>query len=399
MRNYISGRLNHIEPSKTVELTAKIARLREEGKHIIGLNVGEPDFATPEHISQAAQKAMEEGFTKYTPVMGIRELRETICRKFEKENGITYLPDQITIGAGAKQCLYAALLAICDEGDEIIIPTPCWVSYKELVKMAGGIPVMVPCKEDFSLDLEAIETAVTERTKGILINTPNNPTGAVYAREELEGLSEIVCKYDLCVISDEVYEKLIYGKSEHVSIAAISEEMKERTILVNSFSKTYAMTGWRLGYIAAAKEIIKAVNVMQSQMVSSVHSLSQKAGIAALEGSQEPVEEMRKAYEIRRDYMYDRFARIDGIQCQKSEGAFYLLPDVRAYLGRKWKDQMIENDLDLAEYILEEAHVAVVPGTAFLAPGHLRFTYAAAMEELKIAMDRIEEALKKLGTA
>lgn len=407
MRNYISERLNHIEPSKTVELTTKIARLREEGQHIIGLNVGEPDFATPEHISQAAEKAMAEGFTKYTPVMGLRELRETICWKFQEENGITYDPDQITIGAGAKQCLYAALLAICNEGDEIIIPTPCWVSYKELVKMAGGVPVMVPGHEDFSLDLAAIEDAVTEKTKGILINTPNNPTGAVYNREELEGLAEIICKHDLCVISDEVYEKLIYGESEHISIASLSDEMKERTILVNSFSKTYAMTGWRLGYIAAARDIVKAVNVMQSQMVSSVHSLSQKAGIAALRGSQEPVEKMRQAYEERRDYLYERLSRIDGIKCQKSKGAFYLLPDISAYLGRKWtveseegkNTRIVEDDLDLAAYILEEAHVAVVPGSAFLAPGHLRFTYSASMEELKNAMNGIENALKKLGAA
>ena len=399
MRSYISERLEHIEPSKTVELTTKIARLREAGEHIIGLNVGEPDFATPEHISQAAAKAMEENFTKYTPVMGIRELREAICDKFREENGILYEPDQITIGAGAKQCLYAALLAICNEGDEIIIPTPCWVSYKELVKMAGGVPVTVPCKEDFSLDLDAIEAAVTDKTKGIMINTPNNPTGAVYTEDELEGLARIVCAHDLCVISDEVYERLTYGTDGHVSIASLSEEMKERTILVNSFSKTYAMTGWRLGYLAATREIVKAVNVMQSQMVSSVHSLSQKAGIAALKGSQEPVENMRKAYEERRDYLHGRLCQIEGIKCLKSEGAFYLLPDVSAYYGKKWKDQMIKDDIDVAQYILEEAHVAVVPGTAFLAPGHLRFTYAAAMEELKAAMNQIERALKKLGTA
>ena len=276
-------RVKHIEPSKTVELTARIAELKRQGEKVIGLNVGEPDFVTPPHICAAANQALKEGFTKYTPVMGILPLREAICRKLERENHVCYTPDQITIGAGAKQCIYAALMAVCNPGEEIIIPYPCWVSYTEMVKMAGGTPVLVPCREDFSLDAEAIRNAVTDKTRGILINTPNNPTGAVYSGEALKELGQLAVQKDFYILADEVYEAMVYDGAEHVSIASLSEseEWKDHIILINSFSKTYAMTGWRLGYLAASLEVIGAVNKLQSQMVSSIHSLSQKAGIAA----------------------------------------------------------------------------------------------------------------------
>lgn len=391
-------RVKHIEPSKTVELTARIAELKRQGEKVIGLNVGEPDFVTPPHICAAANQALKEGFTKYTPVMGILPLREAICRKLERENHVCYTPDQITIGAGAKQCIYAALMAVCNPGEEIIIPYPCWVSYTEMVKMAGGTPVLVPCREDFSLDAEAIRNAVTDKTRGILINTPNNPTGAVYSGEALKELGQLAVQKDFYILADEVYEAMVYDGAEHVSIASLSEseEWKDHIILINSFSKTYAMTGWRLGYLAASLEVIGAVNKLQSQMVSSIHSLSQKAGIAALNGSQDSVADMVAEYEKRRRYVYSRLESMEGVNCRLGEGAFYLLPDIRAYYGASYGELEIKDDIVMAEYLLQEAHIAVVPGSAFYAPGHLRITYAASQAELKQAMDQMEEALEKL---
>lgn len=391
-------RVKNIEPSKTVELTTRITELKRKGEKIISLNVGEPDFPTPEHICAAAEQALKEGFTKYTPVMGILSLREAICRKLERENHICYTPNEITIGAGAKQCIYAALLAICNPEDEIIIPYPCWVSYTEMVKMAGGTPVLVQCKKDFTLDMEAITNAVTDKTRGILINTPNNPTGVVYSAESLKELGQLAVDRDLYILSDEVYEAMVYDQAEHISIASLeeSQEWKEHVILINSFSKTYAMTGWRLGYLAASAEVTGAVNSLQSQMVSSIHSLSQKAGIAALEGSQSVVQHMVEEYEKRRRYVYGRLERMEGVSCLLGKGAFYLLPDFSAYYGSFYEDWQITDDVVLAEYLLQEAHIAVVPGSAFYAPGHIRITYAASQEELEQAMDQLEKALGKL---
>ena len=367
----ISKRIQEVEPSSTVELTTRITVMKREGIPVIGLNVGEPDFDTPAHICQAARRAMEEGFTKYTPVMGTLELREAIADKLAAENHVQYGTDEITVGPGAKQCIYAALLALCDPGDEVIIPCPCWVSYTEMVRMAGGVPVTVREAGDFSLDLENIEQAVTDKTKAVIINTPNNPTGAVYSRESLEGLAALAEKYAFYIISDEVYECMVYGGREHVSVSSLSEDARRRTVLINSFSKTYAMTGWRLGYLAAEREVVKAINVVQSQMISSVNSISQKAGTAALRGSQDCVRDMAAEYERRCAFLYERLNSIEGICCRKSEGAFYLLPDVTDYMGREYNGKKIEDDLALAEYLLEKARVAVVPGSAFLAPGHL----------------------------
>lgn len=392
----VSRRIQQIQPSRTVELTTRISAMKREGIPVIGLNVGEPDFDTPEHICRAAGEAIAGGFTKYTAVMGIPELREAIADKLESENGVRYALDEITIGPGAKQCIYAALLAVCDPGDEVIIPYPCWVSYTEMVRMVGGVPVPVREKEDFGLDLKAIEEAVTEKTKAVLINTPNNPTGAVYSRESLEHLAYLAKRHDFYIISDEVYECMAYDEKKHVSISSLSEDSRKRTVLINSFSKTYAMTGWRLGYLAADREVVRAVNVVQSQMISSVNSISQKAGVAALRGSQDCVKEMVEEYSRRRTYLYERLNNIKGLCCRKGEGAFYLLPDVTEYFGCAYNGREIKDDLDLAEYLLAKAHVAVVPGSAFLAPGHLRITYAASMETLGKAMDAVEEALAEL---
>lgn len=392
----LSERVSGIQPSSTVQLTTRIAQMRAEGVRVIGLNVGEPDFPTPDHICRKAREAIEEGFTRYTTVMGIPELRQAIADKLRLRNHVSYLPEEVTIGPGAKQCIFAALLALCDPGDEVIIPYPCWVSYTEMVRMAGGRPVMVTTAEDGSLDPAAVEAAVTGRTKAVLINTPNNPTGAVYSGESLEELAFLARKYDLYILSDEVYESMVFDGEEHISISSLSEDSRKRTILINSFSKTYAMTGWRLGYLAGDKTVIRAVNTVQSQMISSVNSISQKAGVAALTGSQDCVQSMTEEYDRRRQYLWDRLCGIEGISCHKGKGAFYLLPDISFYLGAGYQGKRIRNDADLSEYLLETAGVAVVPGSAFLAPGHLRITYAASLERLKDAADAVEKALGQL---
>ncbi len=392
----ISERVQRIRPSKTVELTSRVAELKQQGKSLISFNVGEPDFPTPEHICRAAEEAMRQGFTKYTPVMGILELREAISEKLERENHVRYLADEITIGAGAKQCLLAALLAVCNPGDEVIIPYPCWVTYPELVKLTDGEPVMVPCGEDFALDVPAIRRAVTKRTKAVMINTPNNPTGAVYDRNSLEELADLAVEYDFYIISDEVYEKFIYNGKEHVSPASFSEEVKRHTILINSMSKAYAMTGWRIGYMAADKEVIRAVNVLQGQILSCVQSLSQKAAVAALTGTQEPLQNMICEFESRRDYMRKRLNRMPGISCMDAGGAFYLLAYVKGCYGKSIGKGVIEEDGQVAKYLLEEAGIAVVPGSAFFAPGYLRFSYSNSMELIAKGMDQMERALGKL---
>lgn len=393
----ISERVQRIRPSKTVEITSRVAELKQQGRSLISFNVGEPDFSTPEHICRAAEEAMRQGFTKYTPVMGILELRRAIAGKLERENQVRYSVDEITIGAGAKQCILAALLAVCNPGDEVLIPYPCWVSYPELVKLTDGEPVMVPCREDFSLDIAAVRKAVTKRTRAVMINTPNNPTGAVYDRQSLEELAALAVEHDFYIISDEVYEKFVYGGREHVSPASFSEEVKKHTILINGMSKTYAMTGWRIGYIAADREIIKAVNVLQGQMLSCVQSLSQKAAVAALAGTQEPLQNMIREFESRRDYMRERLNQMPGISCMDAMGAFYLLADVRGCYGRNAGGAVIERDEQMAKYLLEEAGIAVVPGNAFFAPGYLRFSYSNSMEQIKKGMDQMEQALKKLS--
>lgn len=389
-------RVQRIQPSQTVEITNKVAKLEGEGKKIIRFNIGEPDFQTPEYICQAAAEAMEQGFTRYTPVMGIPELRRAICAKLKSDNQAEYSVDEVTIGAGAKQCIAAALLAVCSPGDEVIVPYPCWVSYTELVKIAEAVPILVPCREDFTLDIPAIEKAVTKRTKAIIINTPNNPTGAVYDRSSIEELAALAVEKDFYIISDEVYEKFVYHGKEHVSSASLSGEVKEHTILINGFSKTYAMTGWRIGYVAAPGEIIRAINVLQSQMLSCVQSLSQKAAVAALTGSQEPVRMMTAEFEKRRNYMMDRLNGMPGITCADSMGAFYLLPDVTGCYGKRYGDMILENDIQIAEYLLDVAGIAVVPGTAFFAPGHLRFSYSNSTAQIQKGMDQMEEAISKL---
>ena len=392
----LSKRIASITPSATHAMTARIAEKRAAGESIITFSIGEPDFLTPRPIVEACELALREGKTKYTSSNGIAALREAVCEKLRKDNGLRYSPAQICISSGAKQALSNAVYALCDEGDEVLIPTPCYVSYVEIVKLAGGVPVLVPTNDDFSLNTENFRKAVTPRTKLILLNSPNNPTGAVYSRMSLEELARIVEENDLYVISDEIYEKLVYDGVKVTSIASVSDAMYERTVVVNGFSKAYSMTGWRLGYTASNLIVSKACNAFQGHMTSCPVSFVQYAALKALTDCDTAVEEMRRAFEMRRDYMYTRLNTMPGIRCQKPQGAFYLMPDVRAYLGRSDGERKIETAEELCNYLLDEAGVAAVFGEAFCMPGTIRFAYANSMENIRLGMDRMETALTNL---
>ena len=392
----LSKRIANITPSATHAMTARIAEKRAAGENIITFSIGEPDFPTPRPIVEACEQALREGKTKYTSTNGIAALREAVCGKLRRDNGLRYTPAQICISSGAKQALSNAVYALCDEGDEVLIPTPCYVSYVEIVKLAGGVPVLVPTRDDFSLDTENFRRAITARTKLILLNTPKNPTGAVYSRASLEALGRIAEENDLYVISDEVYEKLVYDGAEHVSIASVSDAMYERTVVVNGFSKAYAMTGWRLGYTASSLAVSRACNAFQGHMTSCPVSFVQYAALKAFTGCGDAVEEMRQAFEARRNYMHARLNAMPGIRCRKPQGAFYLMPDVRACLGRSAGARIIETAEDLCNYLLDEAGVAAVFGEAFCMPGTIRFAYANSMENIRLGMDRMEAALARL---
>lgn len=392
----ISDRIRQITPSQTLELNSKIARLRKEGKNIIALNSGEPDFNTPAPIIQAACQAMLDGKTKYTQTPGIPELREAIARKLLRENKVAYEADEILVSTGAKYALTNTFLTLCNPGDQVIIPTPCWVSYVEMVKLAGAVPVLIPVQEDNRLDLQALEAAITAKTRVILINSPNNPTGAVYTEESLRTVARLALDHDLMLVTDEVYEKLIYGDTAHVSMASFSPEIRERTITINAFSKAYAMTGWRLGYAAGPRSIIRGLSAIQGHTTSNATSFAQWAAITALESCDREVEVMRQAFQERRDYLYGRVSALPGVRCPFPDGAFYLFPDVTDLFGRRAGDRVIEDASALADYLLDEAGVALVPGGAFEAPHAIRLTYSNSMDNLIEAMDRIEEALDRL---
>ena len=398
MKEMLTKRIQAIAPSMTLELTGKVAEMRRQGIDVIAYNLGEPDFGTPEHICQAAMEAIRSQKTKYTAVPGIEELREAICEKLERDNQVSYTPRQICVGTGAKQPLVNAVLALCQPGDEVLVPTPCWVSYLEMVKLSGAVPVLVPNLEEngFALNLEGIRAAITPRTKAILINTPNNPTGAVYSKNDLTSLAELACRHDFYIISDEVYEKLIYGDTNHFCVASLSKEVQERCIIINGFSKAYSMTGWRIGYAAGNPELIKGMSALQGHTTSNACSIAQYAALEALRGPQDDVETMRREFERRRDFLQERLNAMEGIRCVGADGAFYLMPNVTSFYGRTWKGTRIRDSFDLAAFLLDEARITVVPGAAFEAPDHLRISYSNSMENLMTGMDRMEEALKKL---
>jgi aspartate aminotransferase len=391
----LAKRAGNISPSPTLSIDAKAKKMMSEGMDVVSFGVGEPDFDTPDHIKQAAVEAIYKGMTKYTPVTGIERLKTAIIDKFKKDNNLDYSPSEIVVSAGAKHSLYNAFQVLCQEGDEIILPTPYWVSYMEQIKLSGGIPVVIRTKSanGFKVTPEELENAISPKTKLFILNSPSNPTGGVYSRDELEALGEILVSHRIGVISDEIYEKLIYDDTEHVSIASLSEELKELTVVINGVSKAYAMTGWRIGYAAAAPKIAKAMGDLQSHSTSNPTSIAQAASIAALEGTQEPLKEMMDEFVKRRDYMLERVNSIPGLTCIKPGGAFYLFPDMSSYIGRSYNGRIIEGAKDLADILLEEAHVAIVPGVAFGDDNYFRLSYATSMDKIIKGMDRIQNLL------
>lgn len=387
-----------VRPSATLAMTARAKQLKREGLPIIGLSAGEPDFDTPEPIAEAGIAAIREGFTHYTENMGMPELRKEICRKLERDNGLSYSPDQVLCSNGAKQSVALAVMSLCRPGDQVLIPAPYWVSYPEMVRLAGAEPVSIAttAEDDYRVSPTALGEAITERTRMLILCSPSNPTGSVYPPGELEALAEVLRRHeDIFIISDEIYEHVIFD-AEHVSIAS-RNGMKERTIVVNGFSKAYAMTGWRLGYLAAETPIAKTASKIQSQFTSAPSTITQKAGIAALRMDKRYVDEMVEAFRERRDFMLERIGNIEGMRCPKPEGAFYLFPDISHYLNSESPDgRSIKTSEDLCFYLLEEHHVALVPGDAFGYPEGLRISYAASMDHLKEAMHRVDAGLSAL---
>ncbi len=393
----LSVRAKSIGASPTLALDAKTKALIKEGVDVISFGVGEPDFDTPEHIKEAAIQAIDAGFTKYTAASGIPELREAICAKFKKDNNLDYKPSQVLVSCGAKHSIYNAVEVLCDGGDEVIIPAPYWVSYPEMVNLAGGKPVILPTSIEsmFKITAEQLEKSITPRTSLLILNTPSNPTGAIYTKDELKAIADVCVRHNVAVISDEIYEKLIY-EGEHVSFAAISPEAKEITVTVNGVSKAYAMTGWRIGYAAGPSVVIEAMANLQSHSTSNAASISQKAALAGLLGPQEALETMRLEFRKRRDYMVSRLNEMPGFKCLTPPGAFYVYPDVSAIMGRKLAGQVVADDTVLADVLLEHARIAVVPGAAFGTKGNLRFSYATSMEKIEEGLDRLAEILKTM---
>ncbi len=385
-----------IAESMTLAITAKAKQMKADGVNVVSFGAGEPDFNTPEYIRSAAIARIEKGGNGYTAASGLPELKKAICDKLKRDNGLTYEPSQIVVSNGAKHSLANTLQAICNPGDEVIIPSPYWVSYYELTKLADATPVLVTAspEDKFKVSADKIEAAVTDKTKAILLNSPNNPTGAVYIKEELQAIGDVAVKHDLYIISDEIYEKLVYGV-EHVSIASLSEALYERTIVVNGLSKAYAMTGWRIGYTACSKEITKIMSNVQSHATSNPNTIAQYASVEALNGNQAPIEEMRKAFDERRQYMVKTIKGIDGISCVEPEGAFYVMIDVSNYFGKTIGGKAIEGSIDFATVLLEEMKVAVIPGIAFGVDKFIRLSYATSMANIEEGLKRIADFCAK----
>ncbi len=394
----VSEIINNIETSATLEIRSRIYELKKEGLEIISFASGEPDFDTPVNIKNTAKVAIDEGFTKYTLVEGVIKLREAICDKFKKDNELEYNIDEVIVSNGSKQALYNSLRAICNERDEVIVPTPCWVTYPEQIKLAGAKPIFIATdeKNNFKLTPEELRKFVTQKTKGIIINNPNNPTGAVYSKRELNNIAEFAINNSLWIIVDEIYEKIIYDKQNHVSLASLSQEIKNKAIIINGLSKSHAMTGWRVGYAAGPANVIKAMKKLQGHSTASINSISQKAAIEALTGPQDFIQIMIKEYEKRRNKIIKILNDLSGVKCKKPEGAFYVFPDVRCLYGTNAEGFKIENEIDLAKYLLEEAHIAVVPGSSFHYPGYIRLSYATSMKNIEKGMEQMVKAIKKL---
>jgi len=394
----ISERVKNINPSQTLAITAQALKMKREGKKVISFAAGEPDFGTPENIREKAISAIREGFSHYTTSSGIIELKEAILKKLRQDNEIEYKTSEIIVSNGAKQCLFNTILTICNPGDEVLLPTPCWVSYTEQIKFAGAVPIFINTyqEEDFKLSANQIEEKITSQSKLLILNSPHNPTGAVYEQEELKKIAKLLLKYDIYCICDEIYEKLVYDNAKHLSMASLSDKIKEKIITINGVSKSYAMTGWRIGYAAGPEEIIKGMSKIQGHSTSNPNSIAQKASVEALNGKQDAIEEMRKAFDERRKYMVKRLNEIEGISCLTPVGAFYAFPNVSKILERgiEYNGKKISNSFNLTNFILKEAEVALIPGSAFEAEGYLRLSYAASLEDIKEGLNRIEKILR-----
>lgn len=385
----LAKRVMALTPSTTLAITAKAKALKEQGEDVIGLGAGEPDFNTPTHILEAAYRSMNEGHTKYTPSAGLLTLKQAIIEKLQRDQGLTYKPNEVIVANGAKHALYTLFQVILNDGDEVIIPSPYWVSYPEQVKLAGGVPVYIEGSEEnqFKITPEQLQNAITKKTKAIIINSPSNPTGVIYSKEELLEIGNVCLREDILIVSDEIYEKLIYGHHKHISIAQISPEFKEKTILINGVSKSHSMTGWRIGYAAGNKQIIEAMTNLASHSTSNPTTTAQFAAIAAYNGPQEPVEEMRQAFEKRLEIIFDQLVSIPGFTCVKPQGAFYLYPNVKEAA----KLTGFPNVDEFVEALLVEAKVAVVPGSGFGTPDNIRLSYATSLEQLEEAVARIHK--------
>ena len=385
----ISARAAQLSPSLTLSIDSKAKAMKAEGIDVCGFGAGEPDFDTPEHIKQACIAALEAGFTKYTPSAGLPELRQAIAEKLEADNQISYRPSQIVVSSGAKHSCYNAILATCQPGDEVLIPSPYWVSYPDMVRLAGAEPIIVQTTERNGWKMRAsdFENAMTPRTKMVILNSPGNPTGSVYTREELEGIVEVAAEEDIYILSDEIYEKLVYDDAKHVSVASLSPEAYGLTITVNGFSKAYAMTGWRLGYMAAPEAVAKAVDNIQSHSTSNPCSFAQKGAVAALKGDQQTLADMRDEFSMRRDYMFDRITKIPNITAVKPQGAFYILVNI---------SQLGLSSQNFADRLLSKANVAVVPGAAFGDDRTVRLSYATSIDVIKKGLDRFQDFCRTL---
>lgn len=391
----LSKRAISVSSSSTLAIDAKAKKMKADGIDVIGFGAGEPDFDTPHHIKEAAIRAINDGFTKYTPASGTLELKQAICKKLKEDNGLLYSPSDIVVSNGAKHSLINVLSAILNPGDEVIIPAPFWVSYPEMVKMADGIPIIINTTEadGFKFTYKQLEKAITSKTKALIMNSPSNPTGMIYTKKELQEIADVAVEKGIFVISDEIYEKIIYDGFEHVSIASFNEKIKDMTIVVNGMSKSYAMTGWRIGYTASNTKIATIMSNYQSHATSNPNSIAQKAALAALSGSQAELDGMVKEFAARRDFMVEKINSIAGLSSIKPNGAFYVMMNISQYIGKEIQGALIKGSDDFAEILLEKANVALVPGSGFGTDVHVRLSYATSMDNIVKGLERIERFL------
>lgn len=399
MRQFLSDTVQKIAPSATLKVSAIASQMRRDGVDVLSFSQGEPDFDTPENIVIAGCDAIHDGFTRYTDVPGIPDLKKAVMEKFHRENGLKYGPNEVLVSNGGKQILYLLFRCLCNPGDEVLLPTPCYVSYADQIHLSNGIPVFVPTSEKrgFRLSASDLRPFLNEKTKILVLNSPNNPTGAVCSEEDLREIAALAEEQDLFVVTDEVYEHLLYDGTRHVSFASLSDDTRKRTVTVNSLSKTYAMTGWRLGFAGGPAQVIEAMVKMQGHVSGNVNAMAQKAAVEALSGPQDAVEYMRIRYESRRNLMVRLINEIPGFRCTVPQGAFYIFADVRGLYGKRWKGGVLQSDENVAEFLLREAQVAIVPGVGFEFGGFVRFVFAKSEEDIRIGMKRVAAAVEKLA--